>query len=496
MKQFYLCFFVIIFSMSLFSQTEVSGNVSGEWTADASPYNVVGQITVPAGQTLHIDAGVTVNFQGYYKFVVRGNVQAIGTETDSINFIPSNINTGWHGIRIMTSNVTSTFSYCNFLYGKTNDGDYPDNVGGAVLLKDSDAHFDHCRFAYNQATESGYGIGGAIYAFNTTDTQITDCIFYHNYAYAEGGAIRFTNDYQTLVKNCMFIGNSSDYGGGAIHFYSAENTRMVNTLFYDNVVNISSGGAISTGAMNGNSLIFTNCTFVKNRVESIYSRGPAMNLAYAKAMLTNCIVYNNIVTYGDEIFIDVAAECEAHYNDMTEPNSIDFTGSNNINQNPMFQDEDNGDFHLMQNSPCIDTGIAYYTMENYIGEEVVTVDLSPEEYSGTAPDLGCFEFIQSISNDNVLSSDLIKLSNYPNPFNPQTTIYFDLPQNVYNAKIKIYNFKGEFIKDYDLSNCNRTANQVIWDGLDYRGNSVGSGIYFYRLITDKNIITKKMILLK
>ncbi|MEI8194164.1 MAG: hypothetical protein WCG64_09885, partial [Flavobacteriia bacterium] len=54
----------------LYAQTNVSGNVSGTWTTANSPYLVTGNIGVPAGQTLVIQPGVQVVFQGFYRFGV------------------------------------------------------------------------------------------------------------------------------------------------------------------------------------------------------------------------------------------------------------------------------------------------------------------------------------------------------------------------------------------------------------------------------------------
>ncbi|HHE40793.1 MAG TPA: hypothetical protein ENL10_04755, partial [Candidatus Cloacimonetes bacterium] len=95
LKKMVIFIFLIVTSTSLFAQTQVNGVQSGTWTVANSPYLVIGEIIVPTGQTLTIEAGIEINFQGHYKFTVHGNLQAIGTETDSIFFTTSIPAIGW-----------------------------------------------------------------------------------------------------------------------------------------------------------------------------------------------------------------------------------------------------------------------------------------------------------------------------------------------------------------------------------------------------------------
>lgn len=79
MKRIFITFFFITLIAGLYSQTNVSGNQSGIWTSADSPYSVIGNITVPPGEILTIEAGVTVSFQGHYKITVLGTLNAQGT---------------------------------------------------------------------------------------------------------------------------------------------------------------------------------------------------------------------------------------------------------------------------------------------------------------------------------------------------------------------------------------------------------------------------------
>ncbi|MBL7149962.1 MAG: T9SS type A sorting domain-containing protein [Candidatus Cloacimonetes bacterium] len=88
-----------------------------------------------------------------------------------------------------------------------------------------------------------------------------------------------------------------------------------------------------------------------------------------------------------------------------------------------------------------------------------------------------------------------QLSNYPNPFNPSTTILFDLPQDS-KVKITIYNIKGQKVKTLVNEVLPAGEHSIVWNGRDSNGKQVGSGIYFYKLIAGDFQKVRKMLLLK
>jgi hypothetical protein len=92
-------------------------------------------------------------------------------------------------------------------------------------------------------------------------------------------------------------------------------------------------------------------------------------------------------------------------------------------------------------------------------------------------------------------SPVPSLSNYPNPFNPETNIAFTL-SNESNVKLSIYNLKGQKVKSLISSRFTKGQHSIIWNGRDNNNSDVSSGIYFYKLETDSKTITKKMILMK
>jgi photosystem II stability/assembly factor-like uncharacterized protein len=80
--------------------------------------------------------------------------------------------------------------------------------------------------------------------------------------------------------------------------------------------------------------------------------------------------------------------------------------------------------------------------------------------------------------------------NYPNPFNPSTTIRFDIPKSSH-VKIVVYDLLGREIEELVNEERKPGSYEVIWNG-----NNFSSGVYFYKIISDDFVETKKMVLIK
>ncbi len=86
--------------------------------------------------------------------------------------------------------------------------------------------------------------------------------------------------------------------------------------------------------------------------------------------------------------------------------------------------------------------------------------------------------------------------NYPNPFNPTTTISYSIPYDNLSVKISVYNSQGKEIKTLVNEKQNAGTYNTVWDATNNFGQRVSSGIYFYRITTNKFTATKKMMLIK
>ncbi len=104
--------------------------------------------------------------------------------------------------------------------------------------------------------------------------------------------------------------------------------------------------------------------------------------------------------------------------------------------------------------------------------------------------------LTSINNSKKqLPLQTVLFPNYPNPFNPSTTIEYELPMSGF-VRLTVYNLLGQKVRT--LVNTRQTAglHRIVWDGCDESGLPVSSGVYFYQLRTDAKTQTQKMMLLR
>ncbi len=98
--------------------------------------------------------------------------------------------------------------------------------------------------------------------------------------------------------------------------------------------------------------------------------------------------------------------------------------------------------------------------------------------------------------DNNLSKSTFELKpNYPNPFNPSTTIPFsiDRPQNI---KLHIYDITGKLVRTLIDASLSQGKYALTWDGKDNANNPLSSGLYFSRLIGNSQSQVRQLILVK
>jgi subtilisin family serine protease len=104
-------------------------------------------------------------------------------------------------------------------------------------------------------------------------------------------------------------------------------------------------------------------------------------------------------------------------------------------------------------------------------------------------------FVLADGNVETLPVQYALLQNYPNPFNPTTSIRYELPKDSY-VELVIYNVQGQAVREL-VNGWQKAQRYVIaWDGKNEQGNSVASGIYFYRIKAGEFVNTKKMVLLR
>ncbi len=185
MRNFLICFSSFFLMMPLIA-TDVSGNQSGTWNLAGSPYNIVGNVTVPANETLTIEAGVEVVAMGNYKITALGNIQAQGALADTIRF-SGNGGLNWGGIRLEDENYASNFSYCRI-------SNTDDNNDYGIHAVNSPVYIDHCMIDDHRKGVQFSGL-------STNDPAYMEITF-SKVANVQRSGITIVDNSNVLIDNC------------------------------------------------------------------------------------------------------------------------------------------------------------------------------------------------------------------------------------------------------------------------------------------------------
>ncbi|KAA3596988.1 MAG: T9SS C-terminal target domain-containing protein [Calditrichaeota bacterium] len=141
-------------------------------------------------------------------------------------------------------------------------------------------------------------------------------------------------------------------------------------------------------------------------------------------------------------------------------------------------------------SPNSQDSIDIYFENYFSGLMQTNLILNGNGYVGSIPLIA--NGVTDIPEKEILPQKFSLSQNHPNPFNPTTSINYELKSNE-KGKLVIFNILGEEVKEFALTERKGT---IVWDGTDNFGKSVSSGNYFYQLTTPNFSDTKKMTFLK
>lgn len=103
--------------------------------------------------------------------------------------------------------------------------------------------------------------------------------------------------------------------------------------------------------------------------------------------------------------------------------------------------------------------------------------------------------LSSKDMENVVPIELALNQNFPNPFNPSTTISYQLPASG-DVRLEIYNLRGQLVNTLINAKQDSGYHSITWNGTDSNNHGVASGVYFYRLCSAGKNVTRKMLLMK
>ena len=519
-----LLFVVCAFAMNA-QVSQVSGNQSGTWSGEVY---LTDDVIVPDGQTLTVEPGTSVISDGYFGITVLGSMIAVGEEGNEITFTVADttgysnyddIEAGaWKGFTI-TKPEEVAFAYCVFSYGKTPI----DSDGGMLWISFAhDMEISNCRFHHNTARRKG----AAIYAENST-FNIHDCEVDNNLAvgfensYTWGVGFQFLKC-NIIMHDMVFHDNNSDsaYGGGMN--VDSCNLELTNAVFYNNIA-VNAGGLGIQRCKNftvkvANMLAYNNAvvhyggglatatsdpelnnlTIVNNYCGG--GGGAGMQMAFdAAPRLNNCIFwgnhalaidYNNDTTeyyMGSQIWL-WGDDCCPVFNNGVVQYGLDSINANehilpgNYNNmlevDPLFVDEHARDYHLLSNSPCVNTGLADLT-----GLFIPSVDLGGgPRICGGRIDMGCYEY--GIDNVNDVTTDANAMCVYPNPLNDNAYCVVNLSKKS-DVVLRLISLDGKEIYREECGTFDAGENRIP---LDRMMKNLEKGDRMYLLIVDNQYV--------
>jgi len=141
----------------------------------------------------------------------------------------------------------------------------------------------------------------------------------------------------------------------------------------------------------------------------------------------------------------------------------------------------------IDDAPCDSLG--------YVHFYITALYENPEGESSPSNIVTCAMLLSSENNIVICESAIIE--NFPNPFRSSTTFSFSSKEPIQNAEIKVYNIKGQLVRElrFNASSLPRFL-EIKWDGKNEYGSDVAQGIYFYKCDIDDKKIIGKMIKLR
>ena len=317
--------------------------------------------------------------------------------------------------------------------------------------------------------------GGAIYCSGST-LHLDSCSFLGNHADDDGGAMRIA-DATLVADRCLFQGNSANSLGGALAILYDVGSSVSNSLIAGNVAGF--GGGIYAGEFSDSAdTRLRNVTMVGNR--STFNIGAGILAAWqAEVDLAECLIAEN--SAGGALYTDYGAAIHTACNNVYDNlggnyagDMDDQTGINgNISEDPMFCDSPHGDYSIANLSPCLPANNGCGVLMGRYGEGCQLTASGPE-----------------IPFETTLGP------NHPNPFNPSTSIPFQLSEAGF-VHLRIYDLAGRLVRTLlSGQRLEKGPHAIRWNGMDDSGRTITSGVYLCRFDCGLKSDTIKMMLVR
>ena len=342
----------------------------------------------------------------------------------------------------------------------------------------------------SESTDEWNGYGGGISLYNVfglirNNTITNNEISAVNKCLGCGIICMYADTTLLLEGNTIshnFYSNGLSHGGG-LFFYNAS-ARLVNNMIYKNEASLGGGLYIwdSEGG-SGNTQIINN-TIAENNTAG---DGGAVYNDNTVTYIFNSIIWDNESTGGEEL----SGDYEVWFSDIEG----EFSGGENIDEDPEFIDPENDDFHIYDYSPCCNEGHKFIDISG-------TLLKSPNtDFDGEArpdnfymiPDIGADEhpFPEGINNP---SGSYYDISVYPNPCTDITRLRFTTHDSQFTThdsrlmSIDLYSISGRKIRE--LANENQMSGEYE---IEVDVSDFPVGVYFIQMQAGDNLRMTKLV---
>ena len=357
-----------------------------------------------------------------------------------------------------------------------------DNVGGIYLnYSNDDCMFLNCDLSNNEG--SGFYIKSQS---ELSEVVIENCIITNNpgrgiHSYMNDGDLRVIDSEisnnsvggvklyhaDASFKRCVIFGNGTECYGGGINCAENASLYLENCTVANNITT-SAGGGIFINPVTDNEYDIVNTIVYDNQPDNIH-----LTLIPDNLELNHSDIYSNT---GSNFTGLIPAElgvistinlngdsCDAYYNILLDP---------------LFFDPQGYDYHLTENSPCIDAGDPAL----------------PFDPDATIADMGAFFFDQNVGINEedftLLPAKFALSAPYPNPCNSATVVKYSLAE-AGNVSLAIYDVSGR-----EVETLFRGLQSPGLHTIDYHPENLASGICFIRLQAGKLVQTQKIVYIK
>ncbi len=435
--------------------------LSGDITSDlllTGRYVLTGDLTVTPGSALVIAPGTTIEVQSALPPTIRidETLTAIGTAQDKITFSSSQGGGpgDWVGL-VFKSATSSSLMHCVIADAEVAlDANHATLVISDCRLDGNGlgAYFDDCTVAITRSSFSGCDSLGAY--FDGGDGTVVDCSFDQN----QLAGIELRQSVEHTFSGCSFSETTSGSGVNIFKFTTA---------------------------------VFDSCSMSNNGEDGIYINNSSPEFI-------GCTIADN-----DDEGVDCAKTAYPAFTRNT------ITGNRTGVRSTTGSSPNLGDDLYPDTGYNIITGNQMAAVANYDGPENPVY--ARRNWWGSAPPSGRIfmgyvlytPFLTAppdqeprLDGDEIPPSVFGLMQNSPNPFNPMTTLSYDVPSAGGEVEITVYNTLGRCVATLVSGHHDAGTYLITWNGRDEADRKLASGLYFARMVAPGFASTRKMLLLK